>query len=361
MVLLLHLWLPCIRLLPCQDTLFVLLKNYLHFERAWNPSNFEPEQIPEIHGDEYSLQKLLALSDNGKKPVIVRGFMNSSKAFSEAGRPEWVQKYQDFNLVEVFLNPGEHWDHNKSSIKWVRFPAYVEKIQQDVGGYAFGMDEMLIRYPEIYDSLDLQKLQVGCRSLSLQVNGQGEGLKYHIENHPNFVHCYHGSKTWEIINYRFSIFFAPRLPSGSLSFGYYPSVTEMMEWLPKSTIVLNPGDSLYNPPWSWHKVRNTADKETKLVVAAACRWSDVSTAVRLSSALELHKSFGWEAFLHPSMPLWLRWVPFFRVLQDGFRESFSLLPSFGEAGYHEDCFSSKAKACEAVLKKTGFDSFRREE
>ena len=91
---------------------------------------------------------------------------------------------------------------------------------------------------------------------------------------------------------------------------------------------------------------------------SSCRWSDVGTAVRLSSALELHKSLGWEAFLHPSMSLWLRWVPFFRVLQDGFRESFSLLPSFGEAGYHEDCFSSKAKACEAVAKKTGIDSWR---
>ena len=257
MVLLLHLRLPCIRFLPCQDTLLVLLKNYLHFERAWNPSSFAPEQIPEIHGDGYSLQRLLVLSDNGKKPVIVR-LMNSSKAFSEAGKT-------DGELPGICgQNPARY-----------------------VGGYALGMDEMLTKYPEIYDSLDLNKLQVGCRSLSLRVNGQGEGLKYHMENHPNLAHTYHGSKTWGIISYKFSIFLAPKRSRGSVGFGYLPtsdaSVTEIMEWLPKSTIVLNPGDSFYNPPWSWHKVKNTADKERKLVVMSSCRWSDVSTGVRLSS------------------------------------------------------------------------------
>ena len=52
------------------------------------------------------------------------------------------------------------------------------------------------------------------------VNGDGEGLKFHNENHPNFVSTYHGKKTWDIISYKFSVFLGPKLPPGSMSFGY---------------------------------------------------------------------------------------------------------------------------------------------
>ena len=84
----------------------------------------------------------------------------------------------------------------------------------------------------------------------------------------------------------------------------------------------SPGDSLYNPAWSWHNIKkNTADEETKLVVMSACRWTDVHQTFWLAPALELYKSLGMEAFLHPSVPLWLRWIPFFRVGQDSFRQA----------------------------------------
>ena len=107
MMMMLHLWLPCVRFLPStEDKLVVLLEKYFYLEKAWSPSSFEPDDIPEIHAEDYSLPKLLELSVNGRKPVIVRGLMNHSKAFSEAGKAEWVQKYQNFNVLQLFMNPG---------------------------------------------------------------------------------------------------------------------------------------------------------------------------------------------------------------------------------------------------------------
>ena len=182
MVLALHIWLPCMRFLPSsQEALLILLQKYLHLERTWNPSSFEPDHIPEIDGVDYTFQKVQTLSENGRKPVIIRGLMNRSKACKEAGRPEWVQKYKDFNVLEIFMNSGRHWN-NESFMKTVSFQEYVEDIQRGEGGYALGFDEMLTRYPQIHESLGLEQLEVGCRSLSLQVNGGGEGLKHHMAN-----------------------------------------------------------------------------------------------------------------------------------------------------------------------------------
>ena len=154
------------------------------------------------------------------------------------------------------MNPGRHWN-NQSTLKEVTFQNYVQEVQQGHRGYAVGFDEMLTRYPEIPESLGLENLQLGCRSLSLNVNGGGEGLKLHIENHPNFVSVYHGSKTWEIISYRFSLFLAPKFPPGSMSFGYLTTpheiVDAMYDFIPKSRVVLEAGDSLYNPPWQMRR------------------------------------------------------------------------------------------------------------
>ena len=90
MVLLLHFWLPCMRFLPSlQDQLLILVQKYLHFERAWSPASFEADEIPEIQGEEYTPKRLLELSENGRKAVIVRGLVRGSKAFLEAGQNGW--------------------------------------------------------------------------------------------------------------------------------------------------------------------------------------------------------------------------------------------------------------------------------
>ncbi|CAE7520805.1 unnamed protein product [Symbiodinium necroappetens] len=364
----LHVYVPCANYMPwAKEAWMHMLESYFHFERWLSPSQFEETyELPEIKAEEYTPEKLRHLSQDGRLPVVIRGLVREASACHEAGKPEWVRRYGNFTVMSMTLGKGLH--YNDSEVKVTgdtNFSEYVAGIQRgETGRYDAGMDTMLSQYPEIYPSLGLDALQfdalqiAGCRSLSLLVNGQGEGLKWHMANHPNLVSVYHGTKVWELINYRFSIFLGPTIPAGIGSWGYLPANHETIDriypFLPKALVKLKAGDSLFNPPWSWHRVSNEGDATTKLVVMSACRWSDVRTTIRLSSALELYKSLGWPAWVHPSMPLWVRWVPLFRILQDGLREIMGSIPSFGETGYDTDCFSSKREACAEVIRSHGF-------
>jgi len=360
----LHMYVPCANYMPWATEAWMnMLERYFHFERWLSPSQFqETYQLPEIKAEEYTPEQLRRLSQDGRFPVVIRGLVQKAPACQEAGNPEWVRRYGNFTVMAMNLGKGLHYNDSEVKISEdTNFSEYVAGLQRgETGRYDAGMDTMLSTFPEIFPSLGLDVLQLkkGCRSLSLLVNGPGDGLKWHMANHPNLVSVYHGTKVWELINYRFSIFLGPTIPKGIGSWGYLPANHEVIDriytFLPKATVHLKPGDSLFNPPWSWHRVSNLGDAETNLIIMSACRWSDVRTTVGLSPALELYKSLGWPAWVHPSLPLWVRWAPFFRILQDGVREVMGSIPSFGETGYDTDCFSSKREACAEVIKSHGF-------
>ena len=241
------------------------------------------------------------------------------------------------------MNSGRHWN-NESTLKTVTFQEYVEARWSWICGG--------LRWNAHSIPSDLWVLRCGQPSGALPLIVSSSQRRWwrpetsHWESSKLFVQL-----PW------FQNVGDDQLPLLGFSRSQISSWQQEL-WLfdhtpPKTTVVLRLWDFLYNPPWSWHRVTNKADKETKLVVMSSCRWSDVGTALCLSSGLELYKSLGWGAFLHPSAPLWLQWVPFFRVVQDGFREYFSLMPSFGDASYNEDCFSSKAEGCNKVPSRTG--------
>lgn len=240
MLVLLHVWLPCLRFVPSLEAdLLGLLESYLYFELAWSPSGFRPEELLEISADDYSgLQQLERLSQWGRSPVIIRGLMNNS-----------IESFGT-DLEESFL--------------------------------------------------DMDPLQARCPSL--QVNA--EGLQYHSEDHPKLVTAHRGTQVLELIHYRFSIFLGPRNPPSGQ--GYlttsHPILDAIFELIPKTPVTLEPGDVLYSPPWHWHRLKDAP----KRPLMSSCRWSDTRTAARLSAALMLYESRGWDLFLHPIYPRWLR-------------------------------------------------------
>ncbi|CAL1141154.1 unnamed protein product, partial [Cladocopium goreaui] len=75
---------------------------------------------------------------------------------------------------------------------------------------------------------------------------------------------------------------------------------------------------------------------------SACRWTDVGTVVWLSSALELYKSLGWEAFLHPKMHTGVPLRPDIETdeksnfLQDAVRRSSSMMEAAMDAMHGSD-------------------------
>ncbi|CAK9086563.1 unnamed protein product [Durusdinium trenchii] len=185
-----------------------------------------------------------------------------------------------------------------------------------------------------------------CRTLAMFINGKGEGLQWHNANHFNIVMEYHGTKVWQLLDPKYTLFVAPEYSWDPYATGFVAkSPRSTFEKLPTFQVTLNPGDVLLNPVWSWHRVRNDADRATGLVAMGSCRFSESVKALGVP-ALEFHRSFGQVMWVNPKLPSWVRWVPFFRVVQDGLSLAFDWHPSFGTAGYEKDCFSSKRKACD---------------
>ena len=60
--------------------------------------------------------------------------------------------------------------------------------------------------------------------------------------------------------------------------GYIRGNRQRQDLLPKTTVILEPGDSLYNPPWAWHRVKNTADAQTKLAAGWTMAMGDAQNA-----------------------------------------------------------------------------------
>ena len=189
------------------------------------------------------------------------------------------------------------------------------------------------------------------------INSGGKGLVWHNANHVNMVSIFRGSKVWNVLDPKYSVFVAPEKQVDVFATGFVAKKPqETWDKLPVRKIVLNAGDAYVNPVWYWHRItENIADEATKLVIMNSCRWSDVTSSFQASPALELHRHLGQALWVHPTMPTALQWIPYARVLQDSIREQMGWMPRFGRPGYEEDCFSSKFAACQRRFHELGLD------
>ena len=329
------------------DTLLPLLDKYLDFEIWLNPKNFVGYEVPELQAEDFSWDEFMRVSKNRRRVTVVRGLMNNTRASKEFCSKDWVRAHGDFSLVEVLPKKDEYkYDYTYNT---VNFSQYIQDIQSGNHRYSNGLDEMLLRYPDLVESMELKRLQspFGCRAVAIFVNGKGKGLRWHNANHFNMVMEYHGKKIWQLLDGKYSLFTAPGMAMDPYATGFTAnSPKSMFDKLPTFEVELNPGDVLFNPVWSWHTVRNEADPNTNLVAMGSCRFSEWDKALTTAPALELGRSWGHPMWVSSKLPPWVMWIPFFRVLQDGIGVAYDLFPMWGQAGYEVDCFSSKTKACD---------------
>ena len=329
------------------DTLLPLLDKYLDFELWLNPKNFVGYEVPELQAEDFSWDEFMRVSKNRRLVTVVRGLMNNTRASKEFCSKDWIKAHGDFSLVEILPKQDDYkYDY---TYNMVNFSQYIQDIQSGNRRYSNGLDEMLLRYPDLVESMELKRLQNpnGCRAVAMFVNGKGEGLQWHNANHFNMVMEYHGKKIWQLLDSKYSLFTAPGMAMDPYATGFNAnSPKSMFDKLPTFEVELNPGDVLFNPVWSWHRVRNEADPNTNLVAMGSCRFSEWDKALTTAPALELGRSWGHPMWVSSKLPSWVMWIPFFRVLQDGIGIAYDLFPMWGQAGYEVDCFSSKKRACD---------------
>ena len=73
-----------------------------------------------------------------------------------------------------------------------------------------------------------------------------------------------------------------------------------------------------------------------------CRFVNTLATFRSNPVLELFGGITKKNWIHPIFSEYVRFIPYFRSFQEGFREYFNILPFWDD---ELDCYSSKRKGC----------------
>lgn len=199
-------------------------------------------------------------------PVVLRGF-----ASEVAGRSPWafadlLGRYGD---EPVLLTRAER-DGYEGQLREVDDPEV----------YVHNCEVLFRRYPALLADLELDRLEpyLGKRLAYAQlfVGRGGTGTPLHAAAVWNWFVMLDGRKTWCFVDPRDTPFLYPFPVMGkaaAFSLCLFPDEYDdecypAFRYCPYSTVTLEPGDVLLNPPWWWHAVRNASPTS----IGVASRW-----------------------------------------------------------------------------------------
>ncbi len=224
-------------------------------------------QIPEYDWKNGNPQEFYETYIKTGHPVVLRGFMKNSTLTEEFTFDKLVEK---FGEEDVLLTTKEM-DGQLGKLKEVVKPKY----------YLHNSEVLFRKYPEIWDALELQKLNpyMGpqrCGYAQLFVGRQGTGTPFHMASNVNMFYMIDGTKRWYFHD-PYDIYTAGAIWSWGAAAAlflplypddYDPSALPAYKYCPYYTTDVHAGDVLYNPAWWPHAIRNITDK----TAAIASRW-----------------------------------------------------------------------------------------
>ncbi|GAX20357.1 hypothetical protein FisN_9Hh069 [Fistulifera solaris] len=159
---------------------------------------------------------------------------------------------------------------------------YAGKLKEveDPRVYLVNCETLYNKHPEIGMAANMEQFAPYMKKkpgyCQMFVGKNGTKTPLHCASNWNFFTMFEGSKTWYLIDPENTWFLYPLSAVGlAATFAFPPfpddyneKLHPLMKWLPSYKVEVNPGDLLFVPPWWWHAVRNTSEKN----VAMASRW-----------------------------------------------------------------------------------------
>ena len=293
-----------------------------HFEivEGWKPEDF-------------SFDKLKKLSRGFTTPVVFRGLAKGMTHLEDWGRPEYfAEKYGNTTLLSVqnslissqkaaAANASEYGStgNDKGVFRTIplKLGEAIEGMLEGKNYYFQNVDQLIRANPEIMDHMELPNIlknwKDGRAYVPNVINfflgfGRGDptqtlettGSALHAAMPANLFFMYSGRKLWWFIQPKWTPFilghFSHFIPA---AFG-----RRIPDFVPKASVVLGPGDVMFNPSYMWHEVRNYDG----WCVAAATRlifpWAMVANNPFAYIMLDLFGNpFGFTADLYKDKPI----------------------------------------------------------
>jgi hypothetical protein len=275
-------------------------------------------KIPTINVSELTDELFNKISNNYRRPVLIKGLMKDSTAVKKWNLDYLKETIGDFKINVVSYD-------SDLEIKEMSFNEFTEKQQE--GLYINNNHTILSKFPHLFNdfkdhymfllktlkSTNLKNIHIAnlfigtseeTKSIIKDKKNETEteteteignkintgsvkkikrnitGSNMHAGGSGNMFVQVIGNKTWTLIDPEYSCILKGRVAQNGIhaqtlfdmpdtDIGIYPTI---LKYLPRYEVTLEPGDVLWNAPWWWHRIRN----HKKLSIGMAIRNNKVT-------------------------------------------------------------------------------------
>ncbi len=258
----------------------------------------QEQEIETYDNDDISPSDLEKLFREDIRPIVIRGYAKDNEAVKLWSPEYFKNNYGDYKI----------------------FYTSTEKIINDVGmtmsdfvdqvlagntnrAYIENMSDIFNDFPELHDQVGIDAIKDyfgGYASYhkiaQFFLGGLSTGAVYHCANELNTFFNIYGRKKWTFVHPKYSVamgttlmnkgFFVGSFVKHRSPKGFIEKNTPLYNRVPKLSIILEPGDVLFNPPWWWHAI----DNQTQATIAVATRWQMENEYIRQNPTYDMVQS-----------------------------------------------------------------------
>jgi Cupin-like domain len=209
-------------------------------------------------------------------PLVIEGFATGSEAVQTWSPEHFRDQHGD---IEIPYFKGK----NYTQIEWCEMRDLIDDILS--GGkermYVNNIADIFHDIPGLQEQVPIAKFAkyMGNRKhnkTQIFLGGPSTGTGLHCANKFNLFVMVYGEKRWTFVHPKHSPWLYPASQKNfqfayapiSLNFGHDTEAYPLIQYVPRYTTVLKPGDVLVNPPWWWHAVENLSPSS----IGVATRW-----------------------------------------------------------------------------------------
>ena len=232
------------------------------------------QEIPTINSSELTQEIFEQLSDNYRRPVLIKGYLKETNAVKS-----WTENYLKETIDDDFkLTILEKED--KLILKDYTFKEFCENMNSS-NIYINNNNTIFSNYPQLFNDIkdrfydlintlknsSLRNIHIANLFIGYNSSDKMKGSNTHCGGSGNFFCMIKGSKKWTLVDPKYSIFLKGRVSQSGIhaqTLFDMPDTDisvepDILHHLPRYEVVLEHGDILWNAPWWWHRIQNMND------------------------------------------------------------------------------------------------------
>ena len=244
--------------------------------------------INSIQYEDLTKQKFIELTENFRRPLVIRGFLKHTQACREWNLDFFSDNYGDTVLPTIVnANITNHKNYiaspNGEQYDYVTIREFIQSLKTGGKMYINNISRIFGYHPELLDYLELENIEkytgIDMKNemhiTQLFFGGNKTGTSLHCSITGNFFYNVKGRKHWYLIDPKYSKYLKPLLSRTGLFAVSQLDIcnansTDAVLAIPRLEVVLSEGDLLFNPPWYWHAISN----ESEYTIACANRFTN---------------------------------------------------------------------------------------